>query len=151
MTENQQDNGDGTTTRPCGWCAKPVPQRTGAGRRREYCPPPARCAEEAKRARAARRAAGGIGGDVAAAEDLVERLDAFVARLADGLATELTPAAVQAATSQAQASAALVRAQADQEVQETRRAASLEVERAHADRDSEIGRASCRERVSTIV
>jgi hypothetical protein len=71
-------------TLPCLWCHAPVPQRAaGPGRRRRYCAPPQRCQEEAKRARAARRAAGGTGADVAAAEMLTDRLQAFVDRLAD--------------------------------------------------------------------
>ena len=64
------------------------------------------CQDQAKRARAARRAVGGIGGEVAATEELIGRLEVFVGRLADGLATELTPAGVQSAISRSEASAA---------------------------------------------
>ena len=41
----------------CGWCHTPLPPRApGApGRNREYCAPPQRCSEEARRDRARRR------------------------------------------------------------------------------------------------
>ena len=49
-------------TLPCQWCGRDVPQTPGAGRKRAYCAG-RDCQDQAKRARAARRAAGGISGD----------------------------------------------------------------------------------------
>src|SRR5580658_1036339 len=90
-------------TLPCQWCGRAVPQ-SGQGRPRGYCAE-RDCQGEAKRARAARRAAGGISGDVAAAEDLADKLRVYADRIGAGVAAELTPAGVQAAIERAEVSA----------------------------------------------
>src|SRR6266851_3762084 len=127
--------GGAPETLPCHWCGRPVPQTPGAGRKRSYCTD-RDCQDQAKRARAARRAAGGIGGDVAATEELIDRLDAFVGRLADGLATELTPAGVQSALSRGAATAAAEIAAARAEMDTIQRTAAEEVARSAAARDA---------------
>ena len=122
----------GVTVRPCAYCGRPTPQ-PATGRPRLY--DTAACQQKAKDARAQRRAAGGVAGDVAAAEDLLDKAGVYLDRLADALRTELTPAGVQAARSRTEAEAAALVASARADAGQARLAAEQAVAEISAERD----------------
>src|SRR3954452_2942930 len=106
--------------RPCRYCGRPVPQRSGRGRPRAYCHD-TDCQARAKRDREHRRAVPGLEGALARAEDLYERMEqglaAAIGPLAAALDAELSPRGVEARVSaeRAQAQARVAAAMADRE------------------------------------
>src|SRR4051812_44821257 len=94
--------------RPCGYCGRPVPQRSGRGRPRAYCLD-TDCQARAKRDREVRRAVPGLEGALARAEDLYERMEqglaSAIAPLASALDAELSPRGVEARLSAERAQA----------------------------------------------
>ncbi|MGH8791517.1 MAG: hypothetical protein ACRDXX_02595, partial [Stackebrandtia sp.] len=82
----------------CKRCGTPLPQQQGRGRPRQYCDS-GDCQSAAKRQRQLRRAAPGLEGALARAEDLYERMEtgmaAAIAPLGEALAAELDPARVE--------------------------------------------------------
>lgn len=82
----------------CKRCGKSIPQQTGRGRPRLYCPE-GDCAQQAKKVRALRRSTPGLEGALARAEDLYEQLDASLSAaitpLAEALRYELDPAGIE--------------------------------------------------------
>src|SRR4051794_37203376 len=94
--------------RPCRYCGRPVPQRSGRGRPRAYCLD-GDCQARAKRDRELRRSVPGLEGALARAEDLYERMEqglaAAIAPLASALDAELSPRGVEARLSAERANA----------------------------------------------
>src|SRR3954447_11429534 len=94
--------------RPCRYCGRPVPQRSGRGRPRAYCLD-TDCQARAKRDREVRRAVPGLEGALARAEDLYERMEqglaSAIAPLASALDAELSPRGVEARVTAVQAAA----------------------------------------------
>src|SRR5689334_15430025 len=94
--------------RPCQYCGRPVPQRSGRGRPRAYCLE-GDCQARAKRDRELRRAVPGLEGALARAEDLYERMEqglaSAIAPLASALDAELSPRGVEARLSAERAQA----------------------------------------------
>src|SRR4051812_27620365 len=117
-TVQSTDADDGE--RPCRYCGRPVPQRSGRGRPRAYCLD-GDCQARAKRDRELRRAVPGLDGALARAEDLYERMEqgltSAIAPLASALEAELSPRGVEARLSaeRAQAQARVAAAMADSE------------------------------------
>ncbi|QKG24323.1 hypothetical protein [Actinomadura verrucosospora] len=100
--------------RPCGFCRRPVPQAPGQPPRR-FCvtgPGPSACEAAAAEQRERGLAAPGLGGHVARAWDLVERLESTAALLSGALDGELTVAGVEARMAQLRAETAAVEAEA---------------------------------------
>ncbi|MEV0644446.1 hypothetical protein AB0I28_04215 [Phytomonospora sp. NPDC050363] len=104
----------------CKHCGAIVPQRAGRGRPRQYCPE-GTCQGAAKRDRDLRRAAPGLEGALARAEDLYDRMESGLAQaiepLARVLADEMSPAGVEAKISAvtAEAAAQVATAKTDRE------------------------------------
>ncbi|MGH3376537.1 MAG: hypothetical protein ACRDP6_17535, partial [Actinoallomurus sp.] len=147
--------------RPCQYCGRPVPQRSGRGRPRAYCLD-GDCQARAKRDREVRRAVPGLEGALARAEDLYERMEqglaSAIAPLASALDAELSPrgvearlsaeraqaesrvAAAMASSEEAAEHAAQARSAADQ-ADERARAARQQAEHAATERDAALATA----------
>ena len=123
--------------RPCAHCGRPVPQRNAAGRPFRYCRDnDGECQRAARNARLRQRTSPGLGGQVARAFEVAERLDQVVETLVEALHTELSPDGVERRIAEARAEAATglvgAHAERDDARAETRKARAA-LQQAQAD------------------